>query len=149
MKKFSFRLERLLTLKQRREDQKRQALALARSRVALQSVQLTELERERVRQNTNERARLTGRLNVNLLRGFSRYYHRLKAERYAGERVKQSLDKDAAAKTEELVAASREKRTLENYRDKLKERHDRQEEKTEQAELDDLTSKRYIAARSR
>lgn len=148
MKKFSFRLERLLKLKRQIEDQKRQLLATSQARVQLQEDKLRFILSERAKQHEAERTVLHGSVDVNLLRSFSRYFHKLKGDERTGERMKDVFESDVVKKSEELVGASQEKRALEDYREKLKNRHDTQMEKLEQAELDDLALKRYIAARN-
>lgn len=148
MKKFSFRLERLLKLRRRIEDEKRQTLAVSQARVLRQEEELRLITGERAKQNEAERNVLSGHVDVNLLRSFSRYFHKLKGDQRASERMKQVFESDAEKKSADLVGASQEKRALENYREKLKIRYDKQIEKLEQAELDELSAKRYIAARN-
>lgn len=146
MKKFSFRLERLLKLKQRIEDQKRQSLATSQARIQLQEDKLRSIESERVKHDEAERAILTGSVDVNTLRSFSRYFHKLKGDERTGAQLIRVFETDVAKKSEDLVGASQEKRALEDYRGKLKARHDKEMEKAEQAELDDLATKRFVAA---
>ncbi len=148
MKKFSFRLERLLKLKRRIEDQKKQSLAISQARVQLQQDKLRLIGSERIKQDEAERAILSGSVDVNILRSFSRYFHKLKSDERAGAQLKEVFETDAAKKSEELVGASQEKRALEDYRAKLKTRYDKEMEKREQAELDELATKRYVAGKN-
>lgn len=147
MKKFSFRLERLLKLKERLEDQKKQALALARSRIENQREELRALNLERERQREEERSSLSGSVNVSLLRSYSRHFHKLKADEFAGLQMAGVLSKEEEAKRKELVSASQEKRALEDYKEKMKLRHDEEAEKRERIEEDELSAQRYILTR--
>lgn len=144
MKKFSFRLEKLMRLKERVERLKLQAHEESRRRVQTQERLLTALEWERQSSNRRQREAMSGRLDVSQLRGYSRYYHKLRADRLTGEGLRQTLVKDQHAKHRELVAAARERKSLERFKEKARSRFIAEIERAERIELDELSAQRYI-----
>ena len=144
MKKFSFRLEKLLRLKERAEQIKLQKHEEARRRVREQEAALSALERERLANNDRQRKIMSGGIDVIRLRTYSRYYHKLRGDRLAGEGLRSTLIKDQHAKHSQLVAAARERKTLERYREKSEARYLAEVERHERAELDELATQRFI-----
>jgi len=145
MKKFSFRLEKLLALKERIEALKRGEYGAAMQRVAEREKAIMALHAERTTTSADERCHLTGdNLNVARLQMYSRYFHHLRGQLLLSHEVKRSLEKKAEDKREEMVESSREKRTLERYKEKLRLRHIQELEKAEQAELDELGATQFV-----
>ena len=144
MKTFSFRLEKLLKLKERFESLKLQAHEEARMRVADQEANLERLLAEKESHTAKEREKLSGSVDVNQLRAYSRYFHHLHLENLAGIDVRNALEVERLGKREELVAAARERKSLEEYKDKLRIRHEREAEKAERAELDEIAAQRFV-----
>ncbi len=145
MKKFSFRLEKLLALKERMEALKRGEYGAAVQRVAEREQAILALHAERSTTATDERRHLTGdKLNVSRLQTYSRYFHHLRGQLLLSHEVKRSLEKKAEDKREEMVESSREKRTLERYKEKLRLRYIQELEKSEQAELDELGATQFV-----
>lgn len=144
MKTFSFRLEKLLKLKERFERLKLQAHEESRLRVREQDLHLQSIEEERARNTQSERDHLTGEIDISHLRAFSRYFHHLQLQNRAGIELRSALELDRVNKREELVAAARERKGLEEYEDKLRIRHERRAEKEERSELDEIAAQRFI-----
>jgi len=145
MQKFSFRLEKLLALKERLEALKRGEYGAAVHRVAERERAIRALHEERATVSVAERQHLAGDdINVARLQRYSRYFHHLRGNLLLSNEVKRSLQKKAEDKREEMVGASREKRTLERYKDKLRLRYIQEVERAEQAELDELGATQYV-----
>ncbi len=145
MKKFSFRLEKVLRLKERIETLKRGEYGAAAQRVSERERALAALDSERERCSVEEQKLLTGEgLDVMRLRTYSRYFNHLRGEMRIGTEIKRALQKDAEVKRQSLIVSSREKKTLERYKEKLELSHIRDMDKAEQQELDELGAIRYI-----
>lgn len=147
MKAFSFRLEKLLKVKERIEGVKLQAHEESRLRVEEQDNRLAALESERSEHTREERKLLSGALNVVRLRAFSRYFHHLHNESKAGRELRSALEKERLDKRAELVKASRERKGLTEYREKLRLRHQKEVDKEESAEADESSTQRFIFER--
>jgi len=148
MKKFSFRLEKLLALKERMEALKQGEYGAALQRVDERERAINALIADRESAVNAERRRLSGdSVNVARLQAYSRYFHHLRGKLLLSQEVKRSLEKKAEEKRSEMVIASREKRTLERYKEKLRMRYIQDVEKTEQVELDELGAMRYMRDR--
>jgi flagellar protein FliJ len=145
MKKFSFRLEKLLGLKERMEVLKRGEYGAALQEVSDRERALNSLEDERRHHCEAEQEHLTGDgINVEMLRAYSRYFHRLRGKKLMTTEIKRSLEKKAESKRLELVESSREKKTLEQFKEKLQLRHLQEMDKVGQKELDELGAVQFI-----
>ncbi len=150
MKKFSFRLEKVLKLKERMESLKRgeygDAVKLVDDRQ--RALDGLDIERDRCAAEENEFLVGTG-LNVVRLRAYSRYFNRLRGEVKVTTEIMRALEKDAEVKRQELIVSSREKKTLERYKEKLESVHLQEMDKAEQQELDELGAVQYVRNASR
>lgn len=144
MKKFSFRLEKLLRLRERIEDFKQVEHARAQARVFEQDSEISELDRSRQAEIERHRHALTGDVSVTQLRAHSRYTHRIRADRVAAVVTRASLERDRVEKERDLLAASRERESLEKFKEREKTRFAVQVEKEERIEADELSAQRFI-----
>jgi flagellar protein FliJ len=145
MKKFSFRLEKLLGLKERMEALKRGEYGTALKRVSDREQALDSLEAERLYHCDAAQEHLIGTgVDVEKLRTYSRYFHHLRGQKMMTTQIKRSLQQKAEAKRLELVESSREKKTLEQFKEKLQLRHLQEMEKVEQKELDELGAVQFM-----
>lgn len=140
MKKFRFRLERILQLKAHKEKDKQKNLALSSQKVFNQEEKLQDINTDRIETQTEQNKYLVGLLDSTRLSIYSRYYVRLKKSELAGKEILIAFKKEQDDKRSELVEATRDKKIYE----KLKERqHDKYYEDLErewQKEQDELAS---------
>lgn len=147
MKRFKFRLDRLLKIKSRIQHEKQRDLALAERRALDQNDKLNALNDTRLESYGSRRKRQSGKVRVETLRSFSRYFVRLKKEELEGSAMLDALNVECGKKREFLVKASRETKTLENLRDRQKEVYLKMVNTLETKEADETTSQREAIAR--
>jgi len=141
MKRFNFRLERLLTLKKRAEDARQLALAKARANADLRRSALIELDAQRQELYTTERAHLSGAtLDVATLKHFSRRQLFIRREELGGRATLAALDKEVERKREELIRATVERKALDTLKERRRETYVREELLSEQKETDEIAA---------
>ncbi len=118
MKKFNFRLEKILQLKAHFEKEKQKLLSRATKQVVNQERVLSEIDLSRKNKQGEQRSQLLGNIDTHLMSMFSRYYIKLKKNALAGREMLGALRKDQEEKRQKLVKATRAKKIYE----KLKER---------------------------
>ncbi len=127
------------------EALKRGEYGTAMQRVNDREQALDSLEDERLHHCEAEQEHLVGaRIDVEKLRTYSRYFHHLRGQKMMTTEIMLSLQKKAESKRLELVESSREKKTLEKFKDKLQMRHLQEMEKSEQKELDELGGVQFM-----
>jgi flagellar export protein FliJ len=138
MSVFKFRLDPVVSLKKKLEDQRKTALAEARKDLQRKEDLLVNLcEHQEVCQGRLGEEMRAGALDVSRKLIFYAYLERL-ADEISNHTV--AVDKsrdDVEAKRDLLLESSREKKALENLKQRMKDRHDRRAKKLEQAALDD------------
>ncbi|MFH1687349.1 MAG: flagellar export protein FliJ [bacterium] len=123
MKKFKFRLEALLRVREHAEREKQKTHAKALHMVQKQRQKLQELQADRHRTTGEQRAQMTGRLSVADMLVYSRYLQKIRGEHTMGEQLLAGLDKDAEAKRQNLVEASKQRKIYEQLKAHRRERH--------------------------
>jgi flagellar FliJ protein len=121
MKKFKFRLEKILQLKAHIEQEKQKVLSLATQKVINQEKALGEIGHSRIQAQQEQRSFLTGHINTGMMSIFSRYYLKLKKNELAGREMLGALRKEQEAKRQELVKATRAKKIYEKLKDRKQE----------------------------
>ncbi len=87
-----------------------------------------------------------GRVNVDMLIGADRYEVVLKAEMAVIDQKHAQLAAEIERRRQDLVAADREVRLLEKFRDKLAERHRQAEGAMEMKQLDEVANRSWWEA---
>ncbi|MCK4373036.1 MAG: flagellar export protein FliJ, partial [candidate division Zixibacteria bacterium] len=118
MKKFKYRLQALLKVKEHIERERQREHASAVQKVHQQSNELDRLDRSRDSNVSQQRDQMKENLLVAEMLVYSRYLARLKRERLAGTELLKALEEEREKKRTDLVEAAKERRVLE----KLKER---------------------------
>jgi flagellar FliJ protein len=118
MKKFNFRLEKILQLRTHFEKEKQKILGQAIQKVVAQDNALSDIDQTRRQTQNQQRTQLHGKIDTNLMSMFSRYYLKLKKNELAGRELLDALRIEQEKKRLDLVKATREKKIYE----KLKER---------------------------
>ncbi|MEW5796541.1 MAG: flagellar export protein FliJ [Candidatus Zixiibacteriota bacterium] len=137
-KRFKFRLEPLLKIRQHREKERQKDHAAAVHEVVRQKDLLLGIDHERVDTLDYQRRRLSGRISVAEALVCSRYLVKLKRQRMAGTNLLHGLETEAERKRQKLVEAARDRKMYELLKDKQQLRHRRELEKQEQKQLDEV-----------
>lgn len=119
MKKFKFRLEPLLKLKEYREKEEQKVHATALQKVFSQEDNLVNINFTRVNNQKSLRNFLYGDLDLSRLSGYSRYFTKLKKDEFIGREMLKVLKKDSEEKRLKLLEATKHRKIYE----KLKEKH--------------------------
>lgn len=138
MKKFRYRLERVLQYREILKAEKKRLLGIARQELASAEQRLAELEQELLIDRIGERKELT----VDELRLFQAYADRLRAE-IQGQlaQIEQCKEKVAAALAE-YIESTKEAESLIRHKTKKRAEYDEYLEKEQQKFLDELTTQR-------
>lgn len=126
MKKFRYRLQALLKVKDHIERERQKEHSAAMAKVINQQEQLARVDGEKDATIESQRNSLGQRFTVADMLVYSRYIQKLRRDRVVGEGLLGGLKKDAEQKRAKLVAASQEKQKYEKLRDRQKERHSKQ-----------------------
>jgi len=125
VKKFKYRLQALLKLKEHIERERQKEHAGALHRVNSQKTALGQLDNVRKGTLKGQRQRMTSRLSVAEMLVYSRYLMKLKKDRLAGEQLLNALDQEAEKKRQDLVEASKQRQIHEKLKERQKEKHDK------------------------
>jgi flagellar export protein FliJ len=137
-KKFKFRLDPLLSLREHREQERQKEHAAMVAEVQIQKQGLGSIDNKRLSTFDHQRARMVGRLSLAEALVCSRYLVKLKRDRMAGVEMLHALEKTAEQKRQELVKAARDRKIFELLKDKQKLRHRQEFEQLEQKDLDEV-----------
>lgn len=138
MKKFQYRLQALLKIREHIESQRQKELAQAMTQLQRQQDSLDQIESTREHSTDYHRQRLNQRFTVADMLVFSRYVQKLRKERVLGEQMRDALQKNSDDKRERLVAAARERRKYERLRERLHEKHLKEAEMTMSKDNDEI-----------
>ncbi len=123
MKKFRYRLQALLKVKEHIEKERQKDHAVALKNVHRQEDELRRIDGDRKNNLESQRKQLDGRFSVAEMLIYSRYLARLKREELAGDELLKALEKEAEGKRQVLVEASKERRILEKLKEKQAAKH--------------------------
>jgi flagellar FliJ protein len=144
MKKFKYRLESLLKIKEHIEKEKQKAHAYAMKRVQDQLAELDDIERTKMDTLEGQRVAMTGRISLAEALVYSRYIMKLKKDRVTGDGMLNAFEKAAEKKRGELVEASRERQIYEKLKEKLKERYIKEHALDERKQADETATTRFV-----
>ncbi|MCX6835426.1 MAG: flagellar export protein FliJ [candidate division Zixibacteria bacterium] len=142
-KRFKFRLEPLLKLRQHREKERQKEHAASVHEASMQKEQLQSLDHQRLSTLDQQRGRLVGSLSVTQALVASRYLMQLKRQRLAGTSLLNALEREVEKKRLKLVEAARDRKTYEHLKEKQQSRHRHEAEKRDQKELDEIAVTSY------
>ncbi len=118
MKKFKYRLEALLKMKEHFEKEKQKEHALSLQRVQTQENNLSALESEKNQNLIRLKNKLNGSLSVAEMLVYGRYLIKLKRNSFSGEQMLDALQKQEEGKRSELLEATKEKKIQEKLKEK-------------------------------
>jgi flagellar FliJ protein len=144
MKKFKFRLERMLQIKEHLEKERQKEMGLATQKVLNQENYLHRLNQDR--QNTQQTLRpfLTGPLHTSQLLNYSRYFIKIKKNELTGREVLKVYCREQEKKRLELLEATKQKKIYEKLKERKRERHLKENELLSQKEQDELATRMFI-----
>lgn len=118
MKKFKYRLEALLKMKEHFEKEKQKEHALSLQRVQTQENNLSALESEKNQNLIRLKNKLNGSLSVAEMLVYGRYLIKLKRNSFSGEQMLDALQKQEEGKRSKLLEATKEKKIQEKLKEK-------------------------------
>ncbi|RKX24900.1 MAG: flagellar export protein FliJ [Candidatus Zixiibacteriota bacterium] len=148
MKKFRFRLDRILQLKAHAEKEKQKIFGMAVRKVVDQESELKALDNIRTDTQNNQRRRLSGGLDIPMMSSYSRYYLLLKKKELGGLELLKAYKKDQEEKRRELVEAAREKKTFEKLKENKFDSYRKDVELNLQKEQDEIASQMLAYSKS-
>ncbi len=143
MKRFRFRLQKLLEVKQLREDLRKQELAAAQRALERERAELARLEAAWARALADLRDECRGTLDVETIRLRHRHLALLGRRMIEREAAVQRLAREEAARREALVEARRGRLTVERLKERAYARYRLEAARVEQAFLDEVGTTRY------
>lgn len=138
MKKFKYRLQTLLKVKEQIEKDRQKEHALALQKVIDQKNELTKIGDLKEVTTENQRGRLKGSLSVAEMLVFGRYLMKLKLETMAGQELLTALQKGEQRNREKLQDASRQRKIQEKLKEKQRIKFNREIEALETKESDEI-----------
>lgn len=144
MKKFKFRLEPLLRLKEHQEKDKQKSLAFAAQKVFAQEEHLRQIVHKRFETQESQRESLTGHLNPGHLLICSRYLGKLKMNELTGREILKAFIVDRERKRLELVEATKQKKIFEKLKERRRNNYMADNERIMQKEQDDIAAKLFL-----
>jgi flagellar protein FliJ len=138
MKKFRFRLEPILKIKDHTEKQKQKDHAAALQNVYRQQDALTAIDRERSRTFEFQRTQLVGPMKAYQVLASTRYLVKLKRDTLMGTELLKGMEREAERKRQALVEASRERKIYEKLKERQRTAFLQDIEQTERKVLDEM-----------
>lgn len=143
MKKFQFRLERVLQLKKHAETEKQKKLGESNRKIHIQNQKLLGLLQARVGTQNEQRKHLDGKLNILQQLNYSRYYLRMKRDELTGREMLKAFEKEREKKRVELVEATRQKKIYEKLKERQHDKYDKEMNLALQKEQDEMAAQSY------
>jgi flagellar export protein FliJ len=141
---FKFRLEPIVSLRKKTEDERKTALANAKRELKQKETHLINLcERRKACQNSMVAEPDGGNLNVPGKLVYYAYIERLTDEIASHACAVEQSREDVESKRTLLLESSREKKALEKLRERLKERFNFSARKAEQASMDETATQHH------
>ncbi len=143
MKKFKYRLQALLKVKEHIERERQKEHATALQKEHHQSNELDRLDRSRDSNLSQQRDQMKENLLVAEMLIYSRYLARLKRERLAGTELLKVLEEEREKKRTDLVEAAKERRVLEKLKERQLAKHNAEVEQVLTKESDEIAVTSY------
>ena len=138
MKKFKYRLEGLLKVKEHIEKERQKEHATALNRVRDQEEHLVSIDNHRLATHEGQRIRQVGVLNVAEMLVCSRYLVKLKKDTLANKEVLRALNGEAGKTRTALLDASRDKKIYEKLKEKQHQKYLDEARRVETKETDEI-----------
>lgn len=123
MKRFKYRLEPLLKMKEHLEKERQKNLATKIKQVQDKLGELAAVEQSRERNFDKQRHEARSSFSVAEMLVISRYIHKLKRDTLIGTEMLKALRKEEEKRRQELLEATRERKKYEKLKEKQQARH--------------------------
>jgi flagellar FliJ protein len=143
MKKFKYRLEALLKVKEHVEKERQKEHAQAVQGVQNQKDALARLDQTKLDTLNKQRDVMQGTMSVAEMLVYGRYLQKLKREKIGGEEVLTAFEKMEKKRREKLLEAARERQIQEKLKEKQFEKHYDAILDAEIKETDEIASNNY------
>ena len=147
MKRFSFRLQQVMELRNQQERMRQQELAAAVRGEEAQHGQVARLREDRERCEGTVVASSRSRKGLSKILLYRAYHDRLSRE--IGEETLrlQKLEEETERRRETLIGASRERKTMETLRDRASAEHQQSERREDQAFMDETAARVHLRSK--
>jgi len=137
MKKFRYRLQALLKVKEHIEKEKQKDHAVALQHVHNQQDRIEKLGDDKTTTVERQRRAMTGSLSVAEMLVFGRYLLNLKKQQVAEEEILNAARKVEAGKREKLLQATKDRKIYDKHQEKQFEKYDKEVRLQETKESDE------------
>ncbi|MFH2055220.1 MAG: flagellar export protein FliJ [bacterium] len=144
MKKFQFRLQKLLQLRQHRKLERQKKLAKAERLRRVEEAHLESLGQRLEREQQRPRANQDGSLNVSLLQQSVRYQERLKQDQGVQKQMVARARENEARRREELLAAAIKEKVFLKLRERRQDQYHADLERRDQKETDEIAIQQFL-----
>lgn len=141
MKKFSYRLERVLRFKEQIEQQKQLALADRNEILNREKEHLAELSAEEVRYLELYGSLFHGKIDIRGLKSAHSYVNKLKADKSAQSRQVVKAEKNTEEAKIEVRDSMRDRKKYDKLKERKHKEYDFELNKAEQKELDEIAAR--------
>ncbi len=143
MKKFKYKLEKLLEIRIKLEEVKKIELGVVSQELKLEKEKEFKLKKEIIEQLEKGKQELENQLNIRKLRIANEYMYIMKNRIKAQEERTKIKEKELENKIMELLEKTRERKILEKLKEKEYARYLKEEKKEEQKNTDEVVSYMY------
>ena len=144
MKKFKYRLQTLLNIKEHREREKQKEHASAMQKIYSQVDRLKMIEDYKQNMFNSQRYKMTSSISIAEMLIYSRYLLKLKRDRLTGKEFLRVLEKNAEEKRQDLVEASKQRQIYEKLEEKQKEKYDAEVRLAMTKDSDEIATVNYL-----
>lgn len=137
MKKFRYRLQALLKVKEHVERERQKEHGTAVRKVIIQKDELKLIDQTRLGTYDEQRDKLVGNLSVAEMLIYSRYLTKLKRDTLTGREFLRALEKDAETRRGKLVEATRDKKIYERLKEKQQDEYNQSMKRLQSKEEDE------------
>lgn len=143
MKKFQYRLQSILRIKEHIETERQKEFATAAQQVQNQTKSLQQINR--LQSSTCDRQRRSTRKCISLaeMLVYTRYLVKLKRDRITGNEVLKALNQTVEEKRALLVVAAKERKIYQKLKEKRQEDFDKEVEADARKESDEIASNAF------
>lgn len=143
MKKFQYRLQSILKIKEHIEKERQKDFAAVAQQVQNQMQTLEQIKQEK--SSTCDRQRRSTRKTISLaeMLVYTRYLVKLKRDRITGNEMLKAFNKKAEEKRAKLVVAAKERKIYQKLKEKRKEDFDKEAEAVARKESDEIAANAF------
>ncbi len=146
MRKFNFRLEKILRYKEQLEEDKKMRLASTQAELAKEQQKLIAIIETRNRYFTKYGVKKKGKVNVSQLIISKRYLDKLARDIQVQNKSVNEAEKHVSEAQQKLIEAAKERKKYEKLKTKYKDNYNKEMMRQEAIELDEFGSRKFSVA---